>query len=159
MTTKRNRDGIGSTDLTSLPCNHPHNITNKPTTSAATTINITSKPQYEHDDDNHSAYNVVLSNDPFQDFETITIPVRGKHPTQGIMLIPCTIHKDRFIINNTKPGMSSRNIKGWIRGMKNFHLLKINNQIPATIGHTNNSYIMQLLARKLSLSQDQKYSM
>ena len=65
-------------------------------TAAAAQINDSPIPHIKSDASNgdHIPYNVVLSNDPFQDYETITIPVRGRHPTQGIQLIPCEIYKD-----------------------------------------------------------------
>ena len=99
-TTKRDKSGFGSTGLQPLP--NATKITPQPTTAAAAQLHV--------EDDDHIPYNVVLSNDPFQDQETITLPVRGKHPTQGLQFTPCDVYTNRLIITAIQPGTTPRNI-------------------------------------------------
>ena len=147
--TQRDKGGFGSTGLQAL--HHSTNTPSQPTTAAAAQLRI--------DDDDHVPYNVVLSEDPFQDQETITIPVRGKHPTQGIILTSCDVYDGRLIISAIQPGTSPRNIKGWFKRIKHSHLLRINNCIPSSLKHANE--ILQHISLHdksftITVSQDQK---
>ena len=158
--TKRSTGGFGSTGSSTLP--NINNDQNMPSTAAAaTTIDSTQPPNSNiHDDLNdHTPYNVVLSPDPFEDYETITIPVRGKHPTQGIMLHPCPNFKGRIIIQGIQPGTSPRNIKNWIRRIKHTHLLKINNKPVTSVEHAEETLRDITKHNKIftiTVSQDQK---
>ena len=148
-TTRRNQKGFGSTGLHPLPLTT--NYSHQPTTAAAATLQV--------DDDDHVPYNVVLSNDPFQDQEIITLTVRGKHPTQGLQLTPCEVYTDHLIITAIQLGTTPRNVKGWIKRIKNSHLLRINNQIPTSVKHANE--ILHKISQHartftITVSQDQK---
>ena len=85
--------------------------------------------------------------------------VRGKHPTQGLQLTPCEVYTDRLIITAIQPGTTPRNVKGWIKRIKNSHLLRINNQIPTSVKHANE--ILHKISQHdrtftITVSQDQK---
>ncbi len=92
------------------------------TIAAETQLDDTVIPSEE----NYEAYNVSCSLDSFEDTETITIPVQGKHETQGLMLAPYDIYKNKVCLIAIQPGTSPRNIKQWIHCIKNAHLLQIN---------------------------------
>ena len=121
--TKRDANGFGSTglhddiDATTLQQHDP------PTHAAAASMSNTT-PMV--DDDNITKYNVICSSDPFTDYEDITIPVRGKHITQGFVLQQCEYFNQHVIIKAIQPGTGPRNIKQWIRRIKHCHLLQIN---------------------------------
>ena len=89
-------------------------------------------------DDNILPYNVICSDDPFTDFETITIPVRGQHTTQGLILKECPYFENRIVINSVQPSTSPRNIKKRIRRIKHCHLLQINDTPIQSVQQANN---------------------
>ena len=50
--------------------------------------------------------NIELSADPFHDSEIITLEVRGKHPTQGLLLEQSPDWNNRVMITGCYPGTS-----------------------------------------------------
>ena len=102
--TKRDKQqGSGSTGIQPLQDIITKDIFDKPPPTAAAAVlkqprgNITTT--WADDINDHTPYNVVLSDDPLTDNETITIPVRGKHITNGLLLQPWDVFKDRIVIN------------------------------------------------------------
>ena len=77
--------------------------------------------------------NVMLSQNPFYDTESIQIDIRGKHPTQGLLMEPSNDWDNRVIIVGCHPGTSGRRIKSWTTRIKKSLLISINNQPISTI--------------------------
>ena len=104
--THTNRDKHGSTGTHKVQKHISDTIETDfttPATAAAARLSDTNLPSK----DNHEAYNVVCSLDPFENSETITIPDRGIHETQGLVLAPCIIfYKNKVCIIAVQPGTS-----------------------------------------------------
>ena len=154
--TDRNKNGFGSTGVNPIL---PRNTDNgSPPAAAAAKIDSSD----QHLDDDDIKYNVVCSPNPFMDTETISIPIRGSHPTQGLVFSDCETFKDKVIIKYVHPGTSPRNIKRWIHRIKNSHLIKINNiNIKSTQQAT--AILADILSQnkqsfKITVSNDQRQS-
>ena len=95
--------------------------------------------------------------------ESITIPIRGKHPTQGLGLSPCDHFKDRVVISSVHPGTSPRNIKRWIKRIKHAHLLKIDDQDITSVPQANSVFKKILSSTKttfkITVSTDQRQTL
>ena len=107
-TSVRNKQGFGSTGTNEFleHVNKTKPTLSPPSAAAAAQLEVTNAQDYDHE-----AYNVVCSSDPFQDSETITIPIKGKHKTQGLTLALCDIYKNKVHIIAVQPGTSPRNFK------------------------------------------------
>ena len=155
--TTQNDKGFGSTGVDNIL---PHQQHINTSTSHAAAAKIDAMHSISSDIDNETvAYNVICSDDPFMDFEDIRIPVRGKHPTQGLVMEECPSFTDRVIITGVQPGTSPRCIKNWIRRIKHSHLLKINDQ-PITSPKQAFSLLSNVVKQHkyftLRVSQDQR---
>ena len=107
---------------------------------------------------------MVCSPDPFLATETIRIPVRGTHPTQGLELSTCDQYKNKLVIKLWHPGTSPRNIKRWIHRIKNSHLLKINDHTNVSTVEQANKIFHDIISQnnkffRITVSNDQKHSM
>ena len=159
--TFRHNKGFGSTGTTTIvtPPNHIYS----PPAAAAAKINETTICQATADDNCDAKYNVICSPDPFINTETIRIPLRGRHPTQGLVVTPCDNFTNRVVISSIQPGTSPRNIKRWIHRIKNSHLLKINDkQITSPEDVTNifnTIYSVNPKTFTITVSNDQKQSL
>ena len=127
-TSVRDKQGFGSIGTNEIleHVNNTKPTLSQPSAAAAAQLEVNNVQDFDYE-----TYNIVCSSDPFQDNETITIAIKGKHKTQGLTLAPCDIYKNKVRIVAVQPGTSPRNIKQWIQCIKNAHLLKINN-IPVT---------------------------
>ena len=125
LMTKRDNGGFGSTGLRNiLPDKTIEGISKENQTTAAAAI-----LQYESQvtmADPSIQYNVLCSDDPFLNYEDITLPTRGKHLTQGFITEKCPNFPDRVLITAIQPGAAARRIKYWIRRLKYCHILQIN---------------------------------
>jgi deoxyuridine 5'-triphosphate nucleotidohydrolase len=129
-TTARNTNGFGSTGVTkigdkmnthkmrsSTPVEHMHHSPSSTTAAAATMQGGDQEP----------VCNVDISHDPFNDRQTVTIVVRGNHPTKGLVLDDSETWNDHVIITTCKPGTPASKIKNWRKRLKGSTLLKIGN--------------------------------
>ena len=155
--TDRDKQGFGSTGIDPIPIIDDKDF---PPAAAAAKLND------HHDDlidDDPIQYNVVCSPDPFLTTETIRIPVRGTHPTQGLELSTCDQYKNKLVIKFVHPGTSPRNIKRWIHRIKNSHLLKINDHNVSTVEEANKIF-KDIISQnnkffRITVSNDQRHSM
>ena len=99
------KQGCGSTGVDLLPEHYIADDSQHP--AAAAKLSDTSNKLF---DDDPVQYNVICSSYSFFTTETISIPVRGTHPTQGLGLSPCNQFKNTVIIKFIHPGQSPRNI-------------------------------------------------
>ena len=163
--TKRDKNGFGSTgthDILQHVTKHNDMNSLRPTTAAAASLNDNNEDVISPEHDDHEIYNVLCSPDPFEDCETITISIRGKHETQGIILAPYDVYSNKVKIVAVQPGTSPHNIKRWIHRIKNFHLLKINN-IPIPNIETAKNIFRDIIPSnkhfKITDSMDQKIAL
>ena len=78
----------------------------QPTTAAAATLN----DDGQTDEIFSATYNVALSTDPFMYAENIDIKIRGRHPTQGLLLQNSDTWNDRVIITGCQVSTMSRRV-------------------------------------------------
>jgi hypothetical protein len=129
---EHNSAGFGSTGTKSiLKHKHTspshHNISmNMPqpvltTASAATLMG----------DDHDPICNIDLSDDPFNDKQTIHFSASGNHPTQGLILQDSETWNNCVQIISCQSGMAASKIQNWQSRLKLATLLEIN-KIPIT---------------------------
>ena len=163
--TDRDKGGFGSTGTHEILKHVTNNTTNgvlTPSTAAAAPLHDTNNDDMQSQSDDHEAYNVLCSSAPFEDCQTITIQIRGKHETQGLILTQCDVYQNRVKIIGVQPGTSPRNIKRWIHRIKNANLLKINN-IPVPDVDTAKNIFRDIIPTNknfnIIVSMDQKISL
>ena len=136
--TQRNQGGFGSTGINTINESKPTQLQHlSPTdvddllptisTTQASPTKQTITCKHIDDDDFLPTCNVELSPDPFLDSETITLTLRGLHPTQGLILEESQLWDGRINITACEPGTAGRRIRNWIQRIKNSHLIAINN--------------------------------
>ena len=95
--TIRDKKGFGSTGTHGILQDvYNHANSTSPTTAAAAQLNDNSENNTHSKYDVHETYNVLCSSNPFEDCEEITIPIRGKHETQGLILKPCDVYNNKI---------------------------------------------------------------
>ena len=95
------------------------------------------------------------------DYEDITLPVRGKHITQGFVFEQCPNFPERIIVKAIQPGAAARRVKNWIKRIKYCHILQINGLDISSVNQATN--IFQNMTSKtkhytIRVSQDQRQS-
>ena len=151
--TKRDKQGFGSTGLHTIAPKFTNEImenTHNPTSAVAAKLD--DKVEEILYGDEHIKYNVVYSNNPFHNTETINIPIRGKHPMQGLLFQPLPIFDNKIVITGVQPGTTPRNIKQWLQHIKYAHLLNIKQTEITTIQDANNIFKNLSLNTKKSQS-------
>ena len=169
--TNRSSGGFGSTGVSHLHQHqHPTTTTLQQTTTPSQFDNLLQPTIHQlntssiQDDDLHIPHcNVELSSDPFYDKETITLKIRGKHPTQGLNLISSNDWDGRIVIDGCQPGTPGRRIRNWTKRIKHSLLHSINNTPVTTISQAS-KLLGQITASKkgtftITVSNDEKSSM
>ena len=160
--TSRGKDGFGTIHPT-LKATLPSEYDTLLESTENPTINQTITPLIDEDDIHLPTCNIELSPDPFFDAEVITLDVRGKHKTQGLMLEESNDWDDRVIITGCHPGTAGRRIKNWTTRIKNALLLAINST-PITTKEQAHHLIADIMKQKhttfsITVSPDERSAM
>jgi len=81
-------------------------------------------------DDGIKPYEIWLSSDPFDQTLTVSIDVKGDHPTLGLVLTRCP-DRNRPQLKDMATSTPGARIKKWRSTLRNAYLLKLNN-LPVT---------------------------
>ena len=163
--TDRDKGCFGSTGTHEILKHVNNNTTNgvlTPSSAAAAPLHDTNNDDMQSQQDDHEVYNVLYSSDPFEDCQTIPIPIRDKHETQRLILTPCEVYQNRVKIIGVQPATSPRNMKQWIHRIKIAHLIKRNNIPVPGVDIAKNIFQDFILTNKnfnITVSMDQKISL
>ncbi len=147
--TTRGTDGFGSTGLTKTP--NQNSVTHSETPCIRTNA---AEPTIE------KPFDIFCSHDPFDNTMEIELPVKGDHPTLGILSTYCP-YRQRLQIKDMALGTPGSRIKKWRSTLRNAYILKLHEF--AILDTTGMEHVVQQLRQrnmikvKLVIATDRSY--
>lgn len=134
--TTRGAEGFGSTGVdsatvrtsiiepttTTLPAQPTNIIDQRPVIAPTTVAEITDKILQE---DGIKPYSIWLSSDPYDDKLTISIDIKGNHPSLGMQFVECP-HRSRLKLADMALSTPGARLSKWRSTIKHAYLLEIN---------------------------------